>query len=87
MEVKVDKKDKHLVEITLIGEDVGMAQAIREHLIDDEDVDFAGVVKEHPEVADPKLVLKVKKGDPLTMVAKAAGKVAKAAAELKKKLK
>jgi DNA-directed RNA polymerase subunit L len=87
MEVKVDKKDKHLVEITFVGEDISMVQAIRDQLIDDADVEFAGVVKEHPEVAHPKLVLRVKKGDPVSMTAKAAGKVAKAAGDLKKKLK
>lgn len=87
MEVKVDKKDKHHVEITFVGEDIGIVQAIRDLIADNEDVEFAGVVKEHPEIASPKLVLRVGKGDPVAMIAKAAGKVAKAAAELKKKLK
>jgi len=87
MEIMVEKKDKSAVEITFVDEDIAMVQAIREYLIEDEDVEFAGVIKEHPEVAHPKLVLKVKKGDPISMTAKAASKVAKAAVELKKKLK
>jgi len=87
MEVKVDKKEKNLVEITFVGEDIAMVQAIREFLMEDDSVEFAGVVKEHPEVAHPKLILKVKKGNPVAMTAKAAGKVAKAASELSKKLK
>ena len=87
MEVKVEKKDKHAVEITFAGEDVGMVQAIRDYLIEDEEVEFAGVMKEHPETTNPKLILKVKKGDPIKMVVKAADKVAKVATELKKKIK
>ena len=87
MEIKVDKKDKNSVEITFVDEDIAMVQAIRDYLIENDDVEFAGVIKEHPEVAHPKLVLKVKKGDPVAMAAKAAGKVAKVAGELKKKLK
>ena len=87
VEMKIEKKDKHLVEVTFVGEDIAMVHAIRELLINDDDVEFAGVVKEHPEVAHPKLVLKVKKGDPVSMIAKAAGKIAKVAADLKKKMK
>ncbi|MEM2974526.1 MAG: RpoL/Rpb11 RNA polymerase subunit family protein [Candidatus Micrarchaeia archaeon] len=87
MEVKVERKDKHLAEITFVGEDIAMVQAMREYLAENDDVEFAGVLKEHPESASPKLVLRVKKGDPVAMAAKAAGKVAKEATDLKKKLK
>ena len=87
MEIKVDKKDKTHVEITFVGEDIAMVQTMREYIVEDDNVEFAGVIKDHPEVGNPKLILKVKKGDPVSMAAKAAGKVAKAATELKKKLK
>ena len=86
VEVKVDMKDKHHAEITFVDEDLSMVQAIRKVLLDNEDVQFAGVLLEHPEVGHPKLVIKTKKGNPAALVAKAAGKVAKEAETLAKKL-
>ncbi|VVB73981.1 DNA-directed RNA polymerase subunit L [uncultured archaeon] len=86
VEVKVDMKDKHHAEITFVGEDLSMVQAIRKVLIESDDVSFAGVILEHPEVGHPTLVVKTKKGNPATLVAKAAGKVAKEAESLAKKL-
>lgn len=87
VEVKVDTKEKNHVEITFVGEDLAMVKAIREELLQDDDVSFAGVVKVHPEVGDPKLIIKTKKGNPVKMVAKAAEKVASAAKALAKQLK
>jgi len=86
VEVKVEMKDKHHAEITFVGEDIAMVHAIRKVLMESEEVSFAGVVLEHPEVGDPKLVIKTKKGNPVSLVAKAAGKVAKEAESLAKKL-
>lgn len=50
VEVKVEMKDKHQAEITFIGEDVSMVHAIRKVLIENDEVSFAGVILEHPEV-------------------------------------
>jgi DNA-directed RNA polymerase subunit L len=86
VEVKVDMKDKHHAEITFVDEDLSMVQAIRKVLLESGDVLFAGVLLEHPEVGHPKLIVKTKKGNPVTLVAKAAGKVAKEAESLAKKL-
>lgn len=86
VEVKVDMKDKHHAEITFVGEDVAMVHAIRKVLMESEDVSFAGVVQDHPEVGHPKLIIKTKKGNPVTLAAKAAGKVAKEAESLAKKI-
>lgn len=87
VDVKIELKDKHHAEITFVGEDIAMVHAIREMLGDNEDVEFVAVLKDHPEVGEPKLIIKVKKGNPVSLVAKAAAKVAKAADELGKKLK
>jgi len=86
VEVKVDMKDKHHAEITFVDEDISMVQAIRKVLSESDDVSFAGVLLEHPEVGHPKLIVKTKKGNPASLVAKAAGKVAKEAESLAKKL-
>ena len=87
VEVKVETKEKNHVEITFVDDDLAMAKAIREELLQDSDVEFAGVVKEHPEVGHPKLVIRTKKGNPLKLVAKAAEKVAAAAKALAKQMK
>ena len=87
MEVKVEMKEKNHAEITFEGADLSLANAIRDILLQDEDVEFAGVVKEHPEVGDPKLILKVKRGNPMVHLSKAAAKLAKTAEELRKQLK
>lgn len=87
VEVKVERKDKNHVEIMLVGEDLAMAKAIREELLQNDDVEFAGVTKDHPEIGHPKLIVKTKKGDPIKLVIKSAEKIADAAAELAKKIK
>ena len=87
MEVNVDLKDKHHAELTFTGEDISMLNMIKKLLIDDSDVDFIGVIQPHPELPEIKMIIKVKKGNPVSMVEKAAQKVAKMANEAKKKVK
>lgn len=87
VEVKVERREKNHVEITFVGEDIAMVKAIREGLLQSGDVEFAGVVKEHPEVGHPKLIVKTKKGNPVKLVAKAAEKIADAAGALAKKIR
>ena len=87
VEIKVDMKDKHHAEITFVGEDIAMINMVRNICQENDDVGFIAVVKDHPEIGHPKIVIKVKKGNPVAIVAKAAGKVAKMAEELGKKMK
>lgn len=87
VEVKVERREKNHAEITFIGEDIAMVRAIREELLQSDDVEFAGVVKEHPEVGHPKLVIRTKNGNPIRLAAKAAEKIADAASALAKKIK
>ena len=85
-ELKIDRKDKNHVEITFMGEDIALINAIREVLVENEEVEFAAVKHDHIELANPVLVVKTKKGNPSTLIAKAAAKVAKAAGDLSKNL-
>ena len=85
-ELKIDRKDKNHVEITFMGEDISLINAIREVLVENEEVEFAAVKQDHIELANPVLVVKTKKGNPSTLIAKAAVKVAKAAGDLSKNL-
>lgn len=87
VEVKVEKKGKNSVEVEFVDEDVAIAEAIKSFLLGEENVDFAAVVKEHPEVGHPRLILRMKKGEPLSAAKKAVAKVGKAIEELQKKVK
>ena len=87
MDINVDLKEKNHAEITFMHEDRAMVSMIRKVLLEDSDVTFAGIVEAHPELPDITLVVKVKKGNPVTMVEKAALKVAKMAEDVTKKAK
>ena len=86
VELKVDKKDKNHVEITFLNEDIALISAIREILVENEEVEFAAVKYDHLELANPILIVKTKKGNPSVLVSKAATKVAKMAGDLAKSL-
>jgi len=86
VELKVDKKDKNHVEITFLNEDIALISAIREILVENEEVEFAAVKYDHLELANPILIVKTKKGNPSVLVSKAAAKVAKMAGDLAKSL-
>lgn len=86
VELKVEKKDKNFVEIHFMNEDIAFVHALKEYVIENEDVEFAGVKQEHIEVGEPILVVKTKKGNPIPIVAKAAAKLAKAAGDLAKSI-
>ncbi|MEM3369273.1 MAG: RpoL/Rpb11 RNA polymerase subunit family protein [Candidatus Micrarchaeia archaeon] len=83
-ELKVEKKDKNHVEIHFLDEDIAFVHALREFVVENDDVEFAAVKQEHIEVGEPILVVKTKKGNPIPIVAKAAAKLAKTAGDLAK---
>jgi DNA-directed RNA polymerase subunit L len=85
-ELKIEKKDKNHVEITFKGEDISIVSAIREVLMENDDVEFAAVKQDHIEIEDSILIVKTKKGNPIPLIAKAAEKIAKQAGELAKSL-
>ena len=87
MEIAVLKSDKESIEIELKGEDAGMANALVEILLEDPSVEFAAYKLEHPQVASPVLVVRVKDGNPLSAVKAAVKKLKKQAAEFKDALK
>ena len=87
MEIAVLKSDKESIEIELKGEDAGIANALVEILLEDPSVEFAAYKLEHPQVASPVLVVRVKDGNPLSAVKAAVKKLKKQAAEFKDALK
>lgn len=51
------------------GADRGIAELIKDKLIKNKNVEFAGVIKEHPEVGQPRLVVKAGKAKALILEA------------------
>ena len=64
MEVKVIKKEKNVLELEFDGADQSLAQVLAQKLNEDKDVEFAAYKLEHPLIAQPRLVVRTKKGDP-----------------------
>jgi len=87
IKVEIGDKDKHEAKITFIDEDISMAHGLRELIIDDENVEFAAVQKEHPEITSLILIIRVKRGNPISVIEKAAAKLAKMAKDLRKTVK
>ena len=51
-----------MIQIELKGESVGFVNLIKEELWNDENVDEAAYIKEHPYMAEPKIYVKMKGG-------------------------
>ncbi len=66
----VEDETKSVV-IEFVDADRSLPEMIKSKLIDNKDVEFVGVVKEHPEIARPKLILKSSKKNARTLIIKA----------------
>jgi len=85
--IEIELDGKHQARIVFTGEDIGMINAIRGIVLNDENVDFASVNREHPELDKIIFTIKVKRGDPVKIVERAAEKLAKIANDLRKTIK
>lgn len=65
MDIKVVKKDKKTLEIEMMGESITLPNLISDALWDVSSVSEAATIKEHPYLAEPKIFVKVKKGNPI----------------------
>lgn len=68
MEVRIIVNEKNTLEMELIGADQTLAQLLAEKLTGDKDVEFASYKVEHPLMANPKMLVRTKKGDPAKIV-------------------
>ncbi|VVC01892.1 DNA-directed RNA polymerase subunit L [uncultured archaeon] len=87
MEIETKKNEKDYLEIEIKGEDVGFAQALKELLFEDKDVEFAACRMDHPQAANPVLIIRTKKGSPMFALKNALKKLRKEAADFKDELK
>jgi DNA-directed RNA polymerase subunit L len=71
MKLNITEDGKKGATVEFIDVDKGIADLIKAKLMQNKDVDFVGVVKEHFEVSNPKLVIKTDK-NARTLILKAA---------------
>ena len=68
MVVKILVNKDNVLELELGGVDHSLAQFLAEKIGEDKDVEFASYKLEHPIVAEPKLYVRMKKGDAMKLV-------------------
>ena len=87
MEIEIKKNEKDYLEIEIKGEDFGFASTIKELLFEDKDIEFAAVRMDHPQAANPVLMIRTKKGSPMFALKAAIKKLKKQANDFKDELK
>lgn len=75
MELKTIKKTAKELEIEITGETETILNPITEVLLQDNDVDYASYMTDHPESNKRRLYLRVKKGKPEEILLKAIKKL------------
>ena len=87
MELVVLKKEEKELILEVRGESLGFINAIREELWNDKTVLESAMRKEHPYLAEPKIVLKVYRGEPEEALEKACDRIIEKIEEFEKKFK
>lgn len=83
MEIEILKSEKDYLEVAIKGEDIGFINAVKEQLFEDSDVEFAAYRLDHPIVGAPVLMVRMKKGNPVSAVRTAVKKLKKQASDFK----
>ena len=83
MDIEIIKNEKDYAEVAIKGEDIGFINAIKELLFEDSDVEFAAYRLDHPIVAAPVLMVRMKKGSPISALRTAVKKLKKQASDFK----
>src|SRR3989338_6880649 len=81
MEIKVLAQEEDYIELELVGEEQGFANALRELLINDRNVVFAAYRVDHPQISSPRLMVRTKSGSPLVAIKDAVKKLKKYSSE------
>lgn len=64
MEAKIISEEKNAIEIEIGQADQSLAQLLAEKLNSSKDVEFAAFKVDHPTLGRPRIILRMKKGDP-----------------------
>lgn len=77
MELKVVEHDGKKLVLEIPGETVTMTNVLREELWEDKNVKESAHMKEHPYLANPKVLVETSRGYPQTALKKAANRIIK----------
>ena len=69
MQLKIIEDEPKSMILEFVDADRGIAELIKDKLIKNKNVEFAGVTKEHPEVGQPRLIVKANKPKALILEA------------------
>ncbi len=86
MEVRIISEDKDLIHIEIEGEGHTLCNAVREELWNLEDTSFASYNIKHPQISNPVLAVKSKKGKPKKLVLDAVNSLREKTKELRSEL-
>ncbi len=87
MEIEVIKNEKDYLEIAIKGEEYGLVNMLKELLLEDDKVEFAAFRMDHPQAADPVLMLRTSGSTPLSVLKYAVKKLKKETEDFKDALK
>ena len=87
MEIEVIKSEKNYLELRVTGDDYGVANAVKELLLEDKDIEFAAYRMDHPQVGKPVLMVRTKEGNPISAIKYALKKIKKQASDFKDAIK
>jgi DNA-directed RNA polymerase subunit L len=87
MKLNIKTKEPHYVEIEITGVDRAFPEALRELVLEDDDVEFASYTIDHPQVGIPLLIVRTKKKSPIFVINHALKTLRKQAAALKAEVK
>ncbi len=87
MNLKTRASEPNYVEIEFVGEDISVANTIKEILLKDSDVEFAACRTDHPQVGNPIIYVRTKKKSPLALIKDAVKEMKKDVSEFKASMK
>ncbi|MEM7821557.1 MAG: RpoL/Rpb11 RNA polymerase subunit family protein [Candidatus Aenigmatarchaeota archaeon] len=87
MELKKVKEEEKTIVLEMVGESLTLANLIREDLWKDENVTEAAYIKEHPYLSEPKIFVKVNRGNPINALEKACNRIISQLNEFREKFK
>jgi len=87
MKINVLAKEENYLELELEGEDYSIPNALKELILEDDDVEFASCVLPHPQVSSPRLIVRTKRKNPLAVIRAALKKLISDGEVLKSALK
>jgi len=87
MQLKVVKEDDSKLILEVKDETIGFVNLLKDELWKDKTVSEAAYIKEHPYLAEPKVLVKVNRGNPRAALEKAAVRIEDQAKEFREEFK